>query len=246
MKLLFRRICVALCFGSFGAICMFGNLFFVPIILLRLNKFKIVENAARDLIFVAWRFFLYLIVLYGYAKISFNAKLTQKNGTLIIANHPSLLDVVLLLSHIRRANCVVKASLAKNIFLFGAIRAANYILNTNNDEMLNLAKNALQNGQNLIIFPEGTRTKDKISMQKGAFYVAVNFAKELVALSIKMMPKSLKKGQLWYDTPENKIEYKVDILENLDLGEFEKSRPNPLRVRLLHEKIQNLYERQDL
>ena len=45
---------------------------------------------------------------------------------------------------------------------------------------------------------------------------------------------------------QNKIKYEVDILENLDLSEFEKSRSNPIRVRLLHEKIQNLYERQDL
>ena len=61
-----------------------------------------------------------------------------------------------------------------------------------------------------------------------------------------MSPKSLKKGQSWYDTPQNKIKYEVDILENLDLSEFEKSRSNSIRVRLLHEKIQNLYERQDL
>ena len=225
---------------------MFGNLFFVPIIVLRLNRFKVVENFARDLIYGAWRIFLYLIVFYGYAKIDFKPKFSHKNGAIIIANHPSLLDVVLLLSHIRRANCIVKASLAKNIFLFGAIKSANYILNTENEKMLELSKIALQNGENLIIFPEGTRTKDKISMQKGAFYIAINYAKELMALSIKMSPKSLKKGQMWYDTPENKIEYEVDILENLDLNEFEKSRPNPLRVRLLHEKMQNLYERQDL
>lgn len=246
MKLLFRRVCVALCFASFGIICMVGNLFFIPVIILRLNKFKIIENIARDLVFVAWRVFLYLIVFYGYAKIDFKAKFAPKSSTIVIANHPSLLDVVLLLSHIRRANCIVKASLAKNIFLFAAIKSANYILNTENEKMLELSKNALQNGENLIIFPEGTRTKDKICMQKGAFYIAINYAAVLVALSVKMSPKSLKKGQLWYDTPENKINYEVDILENLDLSEFEKFRSNPIRVRLLHKKMQNLYERQDL
>nr|MBP3724236.1 1-acyl-sn-glycerol-3-phosphate acyltransferase [Campylobacter sp.] len=246
MKLLFRRICVALCFISFGVFCMIGNLFFVPIAVLKLNKFKPIENLCRDLIFIAWRIFLYLIVIYGYAKIDFRAKLTSKNSSVIIANHPSLLDVVILLSHIRRANCVVKASLGRNIFLFGAIRAANYILNTQNEKMLNLASTALNNGENLIIFPEATRTKDRISMQKGAFYIAINSASNLIALSIKMSPKSLKKGQSWYDTPKDKIKYEVDILERLDLSEFEKSHPNPIRVRLLFEKMQNLYEKEDL
>ena len=247
MKQLFKQITIALCFISFGVFCMFGNLFFVPVAVLRLNRFKPVENFCRDLTYVSWRIFLWLIFLYGSVSARFKDELNLPNGgAVIIANHPSLLDVVILLSHIRRANCVVKAELAKNIFLFGAIKAANYILNTGNEEMLNLAKNALQNGQNLIIFPEGTRTKDKINMQKGAFYIAINGAKELIALSIKMSPKSLKKGQSWYDTPKTTMKYEIATLTRLDLGEFEKERANPIRVRLLHEKMQNLYEKEDL
>lgn len=237
---------MALCFTSFGAICMFGNLFFVPIAVLRLNRFKFFQNLSRDLIYFSWRIFLWLIFLYGSVSAKYSVKDLPKEGAIIIANHPSLLDVVILLSHIRRANCVVKADLAKNIFLCGAIRAANYILNTANEEMLELSKNALRNGENLIIFPEGTRTKDKIFMQKGAFYIAINGAKELVALGIKMSPKSLKKGQSWYDTPKTTMKYEIGILQRLNLSEFENSKANPIRVRLLHEKMQNLYERQDL
>ena len=248
MKLLFKRICTALAFSSFGILCMLGNLFFIPIALLGLNRYKKVENFSRDLIFWAWRIFIGLLLLYG----SVNAKfldiknLANKNSAIIIANHPSLLDIVLLLSHIKRANCIVKASLAKNIFLFAAIRAANYILNTENEQMLKLSQTALKNGENLIIFPEATRTKDTICMQKGAFYIAVNFAQELIALYIKMSPKSLKKGQAWYDTPKATLKYEIGILESIDLKEFESNRANPIRVRLLLKNIQSLYDKEQL
>lgn len=247
MKLLFKRFCIALCFISFGIICMIGNLFFVPIVIFGLNRFKIFENFSRDLVYMAWRMFMWLIFLYGSVSAKFKDNLDLPNGgAIIIANHPSLLDVVLLLSHVRRANCIVKASLGKNIFLFGAIRASNYILNTENEKMLDLAKFALQNNQNLIIFPEATRTKDNINMQKGAFYIAINSAKSLIALGIKMSPKSLKKGQSWYDTPKTTMKYEVNVLQRLNLSDFEPNRANPIRVRLLHERIQNLYQKEDL
>ncbi len=77
--------------------------------------------------------------------------------SVIIANHPSLLDVVLLVARFKRANCIVKRDLANNIFLFGAIRASGYIVNKENEATLNESAAALNNGERLIIFPEGMK-----------------------------------------------------------------------------------------
>ena len=98
----------------------------------------------------------------------------------------------------------------------------------------------------LIIFPEGTRTADRIAMHKAAFYIAINFAKNMNCVAIKMDPKSLKKGQVWYDTPEVRMKYDLYELCALDLTGFEPDRPNPIRVRKLYEKISNLYEKENL
>lgn len=166
---------------------------------------------------------------------------STKPSQIIIANHPSLLDVVLLLANIARINCVVKASLSKNIFLFGAIKASGYILNTANEELLQKSIDALKSGESLLIFPEGTRTKDKISFHKAASYIAIHGAKSLSAIFIKMHPKSLQKDSKWYNTPAQTLRYEISLENQIILDDFAKDKSDSLRVRALHEYIGNLY-----
>lgn len=272
------------CFGFvvFGIICASGNLIFIPIIALRLHRYKKVQYFSRDLVRYAWALFLWIMSLANRVKFSFKAnesvvesveKFAQesakksvekstnesmikstnkaksaidkisstKPSQIVIANHPSLLDVVLLLANIARINCVVKASLSKNIFLFGAIKASGYILNTANEELLQKSIDVLKNGESLLIFPEGTRTKDKISFHKAASYIAIHGAKSLSAIFIKMHPKSLQKDSKWYNTPAQTLRYEISLENQIILDDFAKDKSDSLRVRALHEYLRNLY-----
>ncbi len=92
-------------------------------------------------------------------------------GALVIApNHPSLLDAVVVISRLPRVVCITKAKLWDNLFLGGSVRLAGYI---RNDSPLNLVKqgvHGLDDGQQLLIFPEGTRTVDApVNPLKGGF-----------------------------------------------------------------------------
>lgn len=281
-KTIFQKILALLfaCFGFvvFGIICAIGNLIFIPIIALRLHRYKKVQYFSRDLVRYAWALFLWIMRLAKRISYSFKAnesvvelaekfaqesvekstkesmiESTNKSKTtidkisstkpsqIIIANHPSLLDVVLLLANITRINCVVKASLSKNIFLFGAIKASGYILNTANEELLQKSIDALKSGESLLIFPEGTRTKDKISFHKAASYIAIHGAKSLSAIFIKMHPKSLQKDSKWYNTPAKTLHYEISLENQIILDDFAKDKSDSLRVRALHEYLGNLY-----
>ncbi len=81
------------------------------------------------------------------------------SGPLIIAaNHPGLLDAVLIISRLPNAFCVMKGSLLANFLLGPAARCARYLPN---DSLLRLTERAaeeLAHGGQLLIFPEGTRT----------------------------------------------------------------------------------------
>ncbi|MEO7013379.1 MAG: 1-acyl-sn-glycerol-3-phosphate acyltransferase, partial [Dokdonella sp.] len=55
------------------------------------------------------------------------AERLQRHGLLILANHPTLIDVVFLISLIPDANCVVKSRLASNPFTRGPVQATGYI-----------------------------------------------------------------------------------------------------------------------
>lgn len=229
----------------FGLICLFGNIVFILFVMLNLQRFKKVSYFSRDLIRLSWGFFIYLTKIFGFLEVNLNIdKLNLNEKTLIIANHPSLLDVVFMLSHLKRINCVVKDSLRKNIFLFLAIKAANYIPNTNNEELLNKSLSVLHNGENLLIFPEGSRTKDNLNFHKSAFYIGIKEAIKIYCIYIDMSPRSLKKDQPWYQTPSQKIKYSFKLIKTIDINSFMPASPDPIRVRNLHKTLSQLYKKE--
>jgi 1-acyl-sn-glycerol-3-phosphate acyltransferase len=85
-------------------------------------------------------------------------RLRDQGPLILAANHPSLLDAVLLVSRLPNAVCVMKASLMDNILFGAAARLARYIRNNAPLEMILSAREELQGGAQLVIFPEGTRT----------------------------------------------------------------------------------------
>ena len=124
-------------------------------------------------------------------------------GKLVIANHPSLLDVVFLFSKIPNANCVVKQPLLENVFTRLPIMAAGYLSNSDPD-LLKKAQLSLDLGCPLIIFPEGTRTEPgkPVKMMRGAANLAVHTNTEILPFTITCEPTALIKHQKWHDIPE--------------------------------------------
>lgn len=252
-----RILLVGLCFVLFGSICLIGNILFIPLILLGLHRFRRVQNLSRDIVRYSWRFFLWCAKILGVIKYeysgfekldsrvdsrdsSLDSRKNPNDSRIFIANHPSLLDVVLIIAKIRRINCVVKADLCKNPFLFAAIKASGYIPNSANEILLQNSLSALNRGESLLIFPEGTRTKDSIIFHKAGSYIAINAAQSLAMIFIKMRPRSLKKGEKWYHT--QKMRYSVILRDIWDLQSFAHSKLNPLRVRELHKKLSEIYK----
>lgn len=86
-------------------------------------------------------------------------KLRNLRGTIIAPNHPSELDAVYLLSFIPNAICVMRASLMKRSYLGGAARMAGYITNDQGPTLVREGIEKIRAGENLLIFPEGTRTR---------------------------------------------------------------------------------------
>lgn len=84
--------------------------------------------------------------------------LRDERGLIIVANHPSMLDALMLVARLPRATCIMKASLLRNIFLGAGARLARYVSNESPLAMVRQAVDALKQGGQLVMFPEGTRT----------------------------------------------------------------------------------------
>jgi 1-acyl-sn-glycerol-3-phosphate acyltransferase len=85
-------------------------------------------------------------------------KLSQIRGTVLAPNHPSLIDAVVLLSVVPGTVCIMRANLIESPFLGGAARLAGFVPNDRGPALIRQGIGKIQSGENLLIFPEGTRT----------------------------------------------------------------------------------------
>lgn len=124
------------------------------------------------------------------------AKLAELRGVIVTANHPSLVDAVLILAVMPRAVCIMRAGLMKSPFLGGAARLAGYIANDGGPDLIRGGVSKLKDGENLLIFPEGTRTqKGPVNtFKKGFALIATRSAAPIQTLFIEREGVYLAKG----------------------------------------------------
>lgn len=116
----------------------------------------------RRMIMGGFRFYLRFLEIFCACRFDLAEldRLRDQGPMILAANHPSLLDAVMILSRFPDAVCVMKAALLDNILFGAAARLARYIRNNAPLEMILGAREELQCGAKLVIFPEGTRTSD--------------------------------------------------------------------------------------
>lgn len=77
---------------------------------------------------------------------------------ILVANHPNLLDVFLFYAKLPRLTCIYKASLGKTLIQSRMAGQIGYISNANPKRMILEGAERVLAGEQLLIFPEGTRT----------------------------------------------------------------------------------------
>jgi len=172
-------------------------------------------------------------------------KLNQP-GQLIIANHPTLIDIVFLISRIPAANCIVKAKLWHNPFMKGPVVNAGYISNENPEKMIADSVTGLNAGEVLVIFPEGTRsvTDTVYKFQRSAAHIALQAKTIVTPVTISCTPSTLTKNQKWYQIPERRFHLSMQVGDNILMDDFLAIETRSIAVRHLNRYLQNYFEKQ--
>lgn len=171
-------------------------------------------------------------------------RLRGLTGTLIVANHPSLLDVVMIMAALPSVQCVVKAGLWRNPFFRLTVEGAGYIRNDLEPEaLIRACVDTLKAGNNLIIFPEGTRSVRgrPLRLQRGFANIATLAEADLQVLTIIVEPPLLHKGNPWWRVPPTRTRFKLTVGERLDIQQFMGYRYRPLAARRLVSFLEHYY-----
>lgn len=220
-----------------------------PFVILATRDLAKRRRRVRQIIGHTFAFYLGVLKFLGVLdlKVSNISPFMSVKGCLIICNHPTLLDVVIIMSQMKDLQCVVKAALWQNPFIGGVIRSAGYIRNDLPPEtFLEECKAQLERGENILIFPEGTRTQPNkpLEMHRGMGNLALGANADIQALVMTCNPLTLTKGNPWYNVPHRKPFFHLTGGRTFYIGDYPEEKPRSLRVRALMRDIKDFYIRQ--
>jgi 1-acyl-sn-glycerol-3-phosphate acyltransferase len=208
---------------------------------------RVRARRAQAIIRASFRVYVSMLRALGVIRLRVSGadRLAQCHGTMIVANHPTLLDVVLIMALVPRAQCVVKHQLWRHPLLRPVVKATGYIRNDQEaDELIRECCQALSAGDNLIIFPEGTRSVPgkPLSLQRGFAHIATLAGADLLPVRITCNPITLVKGRPWHEIPERAPEFRVEIGKNIEIKSFLNHGPRPVAARRLVSHLKAYYD----
>jgi len=164
------------------------------------------------------------------------------HSKIIVANHPSLLDFVYIMSLVPNSTCIVRGSLTHTP-LRGVIKQA-YITNTTEfDDVLVECKKLTDQGCNVIIFPEGTRTPrhGQNNYKKGAARIALYCGCDVQPVFIGGSDKYGlgKHDPLWSYNHVERYIYDFKLLPTISIEEY-KGLSEPIAAKRLTEKMESV------
>ena len=132
---------------------------------------------------------------------------------LVIANHPSLIDVLLITATLPNLCCVLKGALHYNPLFTTLIRYLDYLPNSDPERMLAEGNERLLAGEQLLIFPEGTRTEPgkPLQFRMGAAELAARSGACVLPVTIHTNSPYLSKGVPWYQWPTDRLCYRLEL-----------------------------------
>lgn len=232
-----------LAFGLVGA----SFALILPFALRRLPEGLAGQRRARRIVARIWTGYLTAMRWGGIYRVTWHGReRLGRPGQLILVNHPSLMDVLFMISAVPEGNCVVKASLLTNPSMRPAIRACGYIPNDASLELIEKTAAVLAEGQTLILFPEGTRTgyDGIIRLNRGAVSIGLRGASVITPVVIRMTPPGLKRGDPWYKIPPRPYHYDIRVGDDIDPEDYLRRKPLPLAARLLNDDLTHYFQKE--
>ena len=209
-----RSAMVFISFFVFGCGAVLLNFFVFPFI--KNNKIL-----CSDIIHYAWKFFVNFMIMLGLFKLEIK-KLSKIENKIIVATHPSFIDIVILIALIPHSTCFVKKELAHNPILKNLVNSIFITNEVDLDELKSKSKEMLDMGFNVIIFPSGIRHRrnEFPKIKKGASLVALNSNKNIIPIKFFTDYDFMFINQPFYEVGEHRVTFEVEQMPEINVQDF--------------------------
>src|SRR5574344_2163715 len=218
-----RSLILLFAFCVFAIGSFFLNIIVFPTAKLIMNDEKYMFFSS-NIVHKSWRFLINFISILGLIKLNIEniKEISYIKNKVIVATHPSFIDIVILIGLIPYSTCFAKQELAKNP-LMGNILKSFFITNdVDIEELKTESKKMLDLGFNVIIFPSGIRhhKNEYPKIRKGASLVALNASKDIIPIKLFADGDFLFINKPFYDGDEKTVNFEVEVCEKINLSDF--------------------------
>lgn len=204
--------------GTGGAFLLFGGgalIFAVSVQLFRLLERDphARRRRVREMLAALLGFFVRTIERWKLIRVRLEGldRIDPAVGSILVCNHPTLIDAPVLLSQFPSAACLVKSALAERWKYRTIIRELGYLPVGTSQYLFRDCEALLREGRSLLVFPEGTRSSELSMFARGPAVIALRSRAPIVPISIRCSPPSLGKGERWYQIPNSTIDFAVTV-----------------------------------
>ncbi len=213
---LWRLVATACSFALFYFCSFLMIAIILPTIRLIIRDSALRNKYVRWIINKSFILFVRFMCFVGVIQIEVQSaeRLVNIGNSVVIANHPSYLDIVILLSLMPDACCIVNSKLLSNPFIGLVVSSAGFICNNvDPEQVINDCVRALNRGCPLVIFPEGTRSVPNraYKFQRGFAHIVLKSGVDIQPVVIHCEPLLLAKGIPWYNIPERPAKFIIDL-----------------------------------
>lgn len=235
----------ALAVAVFAAMCLTASFVLVPISRLWPGSGPR-DLRAQRILHAVTRGFNQFLVRIGLMELRVIGveRLRAPGAHLVVANHPTMGDISLLLSLLPQVDCIVNVARSSHWLLARAISSAGYVSNDRGAVVVEECARRLSAGRSLLIFPEGTRSPEGAlgKLRRGAAHIALEAVCDLQPVTITCEPLVLTKQRGVLAVPDRPFVYTVRVEEPISVKPYlEAGLTRPIAARRLTEELETLF-----
>jgi 1-acyl-sn-glycerol-3-phosphate acyltransferase len=224
---------------------LFGYIFFIPVLIFMTLFARDLEGVFQKANNIFYRlFFKMLAVIVPGLSISIDNEINNIRAAIVIANHRSYLDPILLISLFPKHKTIVKGVFFKVPIMRWVMKSGGYIpfaqsgrLQEQMVEEIRGLESFKRKGGVMFIFPEGKRSRDgKLGkLQKGAFAIAEKYDMPVEVVYIRNTERLFTPGKFFLNTC---IKNTITVER---LGQIDSGKQNGVNAREMRNRALQMY-----